>query len=239
MTKESFNFKNNFKLIAAFSSLIIVFSCDKYDLVRINPLDPKSQNFEPSAYEAKYSNSAPIIDGQILTSEWSNSNLYNITLARQDGYDTKQATLYLQTDNNWLYVGVMTTNVAGWDVYLQLRFDGNNDQILSGSSTEPRTDIDIEYRSPGGWEGYIRYDYLVSINGYQVTPPTGTQSASYGTTNVSYEYKIKLSDLNTSVGKIIGFYVFNLVEANPEHGYEFPVRLSATDPSKWEHIRIQ
>ena len=226
-------------MLAFLLTIFTLFSCDKYDLVRTNPLDPKSSNFKPSTYEAKYSSSTPIIDGQILTSEWSNSNLYNITLARQDGYDTKEATLFLQTDNTWLYVGIMTTNNAGWDVYLQLRFDGNNDQILSGSSTEPRTDIDIEYPSPGGWEGYIRYDYLVSSTGYQVTPPTGTQSASYGSTNVSYEYKIKLSDLNTSVGNTIGFYMFNLVEPDPEHGYEFPVRLSATDPSKWEHIRIQ
>jgi hypothetical protein len=130
--------------------LMIFFSCNKYDLVRTNPLDPKSPYFEPTTYEAKYKSSSPVIDGQVIASEWSGSNLYKITLARRDGYDTRQATLYLLTDNIWLYVGIITTNNAGWDVYLQLRFDGNNDHILSGSSTEPRTDIDVEYPGPGG-----------------------------------------------------------------------------------------
>ena len=230
---------NNYKLISILSLLIIIFSCNKYDLVRTNPFDPNSINFEPAAYETKYSSSTPIVDGEIIASEWPSSNQYNITLARRDGYDTRQATLYLITDNTWLYIGVRTTNNSGWDVYLQLRFDGNNDHLLSGSSNEPRTDIDIEYPSPGGWTGYIRYDYLVSTVGYQVTPPTGTQSSSYGSTNVNYEFKIKLSELNMKMSKVIGFYIFNLTEANPEHGYEFPVRLSSTDASKWEHIRIQ
>jgi hypothetical protein len=227
------------KILSVLFILCTFFSCDKYDLVRTNSLDPKSKKYELAAYEAKYSGSTPDINGQILTSEWSNSNMYDITLARRDGVDTKQATLYLLTDNTWLYVGVRTTNTSGWDVYLQLRFDGNNDHIINGRSTEPRTDIDIQYPSLGGWSGYIRYDYLESATTpYSVTAPTGTQSASYGSTNVNYEFKIKLSDLNTSSGKIIGFYIFNLVGPNPDYGYEFPVRLSSTDPSKWEHIRI-
>jgi hypothetical protein len=194
---------------------------------------------ELSTYEAKNFNSVPTIDGQINDSEWSNGNVYNISLTRKDGFDTKPGTLYLQHDGTWLYVGVKTNVDDGWDVYLQLRFDGNNDNILNGRSTEPHTDIDIECPSPGGWPGYVRYDYLVTTNGYPITPPVGTIQKSYSSTNVNYEYKIKLSDLNTSSGQIIGFYIYNLVDAYPDHGYEFPIRLTATDPSKWEHLLLK
>lgn len=190
-------------------------------------------------YEAKYSTSVPVVDGQMSSSEWSNGNQYNITLARRDGSNVKSAILCLQHDKTWLYVGVKTYVNAGWDVYLALRFDGNNDNILNGRSTAPHIDINIEVPSPGGWSGYVRYDYLIGSNGYPVSRPTGTQSASYGNMNVMYEYKIRLADLYTSAGKTIGFYMFNLVDANPDHGYEFPVRLAATNPSKWEHINLQ
>lgn len=46
-TKRSSIFVKNFKLLALLSLLIFVFSCQKYDLERINPLDPKSKIFTP------------------------------------------------------------------------------------------------------------------------------------------------------------------------------------------------
>lgn len=190
-------------------------------------------------FEAAYSFSTPVIDGQINASEWSGANVYPIVFTRYDSVDTRPGTLYLQHDSTWLYIGVKTNTSAGWDVYLSIFIDGNFDHLLSGNSTEPHTDINIEYPSPGGWSGYIRYDYLVSTNVYPTTQPAGTASASYGSSTVSYEYKIKLSDLNTSTGQIIGFHMFNLNDAIVAHGYEYPMISAMLNPSKWGQIKIK
>jgi hypothetical protein len=200
-------------------------------------------------YEAKNSLSVPTIDGQINQTEWSNANSYSITFTRPDGMELKSGKLLLQHDGTWLYVGVNTEIKSGWDVYLCLKFDGNHDHILSGNSSLPHVDINVEYPSPGGWTGYIRYDYLVGSNANPITAPTGTLRKSYGSTSVSYEYKIKLSDLSTSSGKTIGFYMFNynypmtgighVYEYDlANHGYEFPIKLVMNDPSKWVDIKL-
>jgi hypothetical protein len=111
--------------------------------------------------------------------------------------------------------------------------------LLNGNGVEPHTDINIETPSPDGWSGYIRYDYLVLTNIYPTGVPLGTTSASFGSTNVNYEFKVKLSDLNISSSKTIGFYMFNLVDPIPDHGYEFPINSASNDPTKWEYIIIQ
>ena len=38
----------NYRITATFFFLCILFSCDKYDLIRNNPLDPKSNNAVPT-----------------------------------------------------------------------------------------------------------------------------------------------------------------------------------------------
>ena len=197
-------------------------------------------NFTTSTpYEALYSLSTLTIDGQINASEWSSANEYNIIFTRHDGGNTIGGTLYLQHDGIWLYVGVKTNIDAGWDVYLSLRFDGNNDHVLSGNSSEPHTDINIQQQAPEAWSDHGRYDYLVGLNIYVATAPTDTQRASYSSTNVNYEFKIKLSDLNTSAGQIIGFYIFNYNHGSVEQSYEFPINSMQTIPSEWEHIKLK
>ena len=135
-------------------------------------------------------------------------------------------------------------------MYLSLKLDGNHDHILSGQSTEPHTDINVEYPCPGGWSGYIRYDYLISEGVYPVTAPTGTLRTSYGSSAVSYEFRIKLSDLNIGNDKTIGFYMFNYNYPMSDiglvyeyslvnHGYEFPENLVMNDPLKWAQITLK
>lgn len=189
-------------------------------------------------YLASYSSNAPSIDGQVNTSEWSNANNYNVTFTRNDGGDTKSATLYLQHDNTWLYVGVKTTINSGWDVYLQLRFDGNNDHSLSGSTSQPHTDVQVERASPGGWSGYTGYYSINGTNTTSVTAPSGTEWESYSNSNVNYEYKIKLSDLNSGSGQTIGFFMLNGTDGTTQNGYEFPTNGVRDTPSDWSHIVV-
>jgi len=193
-----------------------------------------------STYIAKYSSSGITVDGQISESEWSGANKYDIIYVRYDGFNTKQGQFYLQHDNTWLYVGAKTYIDNGWNVYLSLKLDGNNDDILNGSSTEPHTDINMQQAAPGGWSGHSRYDYLGFNTTNPTTAPTGTQKASNGATNVSYEFKIKLSDLSINSAKEIGFYMFNYNHGVVEESYVFPSsQADSQTPSGWAHIKLE
>ncbi len=191
-----------------------------------------------SQYIASYSSSAPTIDGIVNTSEWDDATFYNVTFTRNDGGDTKSATLFLQHDDTWLYAGVKTTINSGWDVYLQLRFDGNNDHLLSGNTSQPHTDVQIEHASPVGWNGYTGYYSIDGTNASLVTPPSGTEWESSNNSNVNYEYKVKLSDLATGSGKTIGFYMLNGTDGTSQHNYEFPINGTRENPSEWSHVYI-
>ena len=189
-------------------------------------------------YIATYSTNSPTIDGQITAGEWQYANTYSIVFYRTDGNGSHTATLYLQNDSTWLYVGVESGWSSGWDVYMQLRFDGNNDDTLTGNSSEPHMDIQNEYPSPGGWGGYDGYYYIVGLNTYSTTPPIGTQEGSYSNTNVNYEFKIKITDLNLGSDNIFGFYMLHGTDGTPPHNYEFPVNNTRDDPSGWHHVLI-
>ena len=128
---------------------------------------------------------------------------------------------------------------SGWDVYVQLRFDGNHDDTLAGSSLEPHTDIQNEYPSPGGWGGYNNYHYLVGTNGYSIAPPPGTQKGSSGSNDVQYEFKIKISDLNPGNCRIIGFYIKHGTDGTPPHDYEFPAVNTRQNPTVWSHLVLE
>lgn len=60
-------------------------------------------------HTAVYSSSTITINGQIEDLEWKNAKVYNIIFIRNDGYDTKEGTLYLQND------GAVGQNPAKWE----------------------------------------------------------------------------------------------------------------------------
>ena len=190
-------------------------------------------------HEAAFSSTNPSIDGQIDNSEWQNANTYDIMFIRTDGYDTHYGKLYLQHNDIWLYVGIESEWISGWDVYMQLRFDGNNDNLLAGNSSTPHTDIQVEYPSPDGWSGYNNYQYIAGNNAYPTTEPTGTQRASYGSTSVTYEYCIKISDLNVGLGRIFGFYILHGTDGTSGHSYEYPLNNIRNTPSQWTEVLLE
>jgi hypothetical protein len=191
-------------------------------------------------HEAAFSSTNPSIDGQIDNSEWQNANTYDIMFIRTDGYDTHYGKLYLQHNDIWLYVGIESEWISGWDVYMQLRFDGNNDNLLAGNSSTPHTDIQVEYPSPDGWSGYNNYQYIAGNNAYPTTEPTGTQRESDGSSNVTYEFSIFISDLNIiNPNRTFGFYMLHGTDGTSEHNFEFPKNNIRNDATKWQHITFQ
>jgi hypothetical protein len=190
-------------------------------------------------FQAKYSASSPTINGQIIPSEWQNANSYDITFIRVDGILSHTGKFYLQHDNTWLYIGIESGWNSGWDVYMQLRFDGNNDTILAGSNLEPHTDIQNEYPSPGAWGGYNNYQYIVGTNAYATTPPTGTLKGSYGSSNVNYEFSMKISDLNVNPDSVFRFFMYHGSDGTTPHDYGFPAGNIRHYPSQWPTVHLE
>ena len=140
MTKEYFNFVNNFKLIATLSLLIILFSCDKYDLIRTNPLDYKSKNYNPlpevtttpatdiSINSASMGGNVISHGGATVTARgvcWNTSQNPNISDNKtSDGTGTGSFTSLITglTVNTTYYVRAYATNSAGTAYGIQVSF---------------------------------------------------------------------------------------------------------------------
>jgi len=190
-------------------------------------------------YTARYSSSVPNIDGVVNSSEWTNANVYGITFYRGNDSNPVNATLYLQHDNTYFYIGLQTELSALWDNYLSLRIDGDNSNTINGRSSSPHTDINVQWVSPGGWSGHNRYDYVTVSGNNPTTPPTGTLRLSSGSSNVHFEYRLLISDFWLNEEGIIGFILFNYQGGDPDTGYYFPENTKWDKPSDWEKILLE
>jgi|GEM_PF-6505046 len=189
-------------------------------------------------FSAAYSpGSSPVIDGVINPGEW-NANTYEITFYRTDGGYSHTGYLYLQHDLTWFYIGLNSHWNSGWDVYVQLRFDGNNDHNLNGNDYIPHTDFQIECPSYNGWSGYRTFNYLVGTNSYPSTEPSGTERESAGTDEGTYEFKIKIEDLNVNSSEVFGFYMLHGTDGTSPNNYEFPLNNVRNNPSQWTNVLL-
>jgi YVTN family beta-propeller protein len=199
----------------------------------------------PPKFKAPYVSSAPSIDGVIDPAEWTNAKRYDFTFVKYDCTASHKGTLWFQHDGQYLYIGLDTNWASGWDVYACFRMEGDHNHLLAGSSSEPHKNITFNYPSPGGWSGYNVYRYLSGTDEYDTTPPEGTAKASSGEADVTYEFKIKISDLGSAPGKSFGFWFYFGTDGTAEGGYHFPDRRSIElspgnygNPAKYPHIEL-
>jgi MYXO-CTERM domain-containing protein len=156
-----------------------------------------------------YTTVAPTIDGTISgDTGWGAATPQTVSFLTYTGVEHNE-TIYAEHDNSYLYLGIQSGLSNGWDAYSSVFIDGNNDGIADGSLTSPHIDIRVGQPSPGGWWGYGGYTVFgefpnVYPAGGNVTPPAGTQTASAGSSDVSYEYRISLADLGLQTGDTAG-----------------------------------
>ena len=123
---------NNYKRIAALFLLCILFSCDKYNLDRTNPHDPKNKNYTPSVPELT-TTAATVISGNsaavtgYVTSDggasvtargvcWStssNSTIANSKTTDGGGTGTFTSSITGLSTNTTYYVRAYATNSVG------------------------------------------------------------------------------------------------------------------------------
>ena len=149
------------------------------------------------------------IDGQVNMSEWTGAWSLTESFIHDGGGEPIDSCVRLMHDGSFLYVAIETPLSAGWDSKARVRIDGDNSGTLKGNLTAPYHDIQSEKGAPGSWSGYSNYQSFVkATQAKRVTPGAGYAQASYGRTNVSYEFKIPLSDLGCTTGSTFRMLVY-------------------------------
>ena len=186
-------------------------------------------------FVANYNGSSPTIDGVLSAGEWGSS--YTVTMDRRDGGGQHDIDLYFQQDGTYLFVGVDSQWGSGWDVVWDICIDGDYSRTLNGNLSQPYTDIQVCQQSPGGYSGYRAYRTLTDTGEVRVGFGSGADCASSGSTNVSYEFRVPLADLDfiPPEATSVGFTITHGYDGISEHLYEF---VSRTTPENWATLQI-
>ena len=211
---------------------------DKSGVVDFNDLFVMAEQWltVPATFVAPYNSSSPTIDGVLSGGEWGNS--YTVTMDRVDGGGQHDINLYFQNDGTYLFIGVNSQWGSGWDVVWDWYIDGDYSRTINGKLSQPYTDINICQQSPGGWSGYRAYRTLTDTGGVRVGYDSGADSASSGSTNVSYEFRIPLADLDVIIGDSIGLIITHGYDGIAEHLYQLSLAGSLTTPENWATLKL-
>jgi len=193
---------------------------------------------QAASFVASYNSSSPTIDGVLSDGEWGSS--YAATMDRVDGGGQHNIGMYFQNDGTSLFVGVNSQWGSGWDVVWDIGIDGDYSRTINGNLSQPYTDIDICQQSPSGYPGYKAYYTLLDgsrTEDVSVGFGSGASCASNGSTNVFYEFRIPLADLNVTFGDSVGIIVSHGYDGISEHLYSLS-SAGRTTPENWATLQI-
>ncbi len=190
-------------------------------------------------FNAGYYSTSPVIDGSQGAGEWSSA--YSVTFDRRDGGgDQHGCNLYLQHDATYLFVGVDSQWGSGWDVVWDVRIDGDHNGELNGSLSSPYLDVCNCRPSPTGYPGYTAYYVLESdLVETSVGFGSGAASASSGSENVFYEFRIPLADLDATPGDSVGVHIDFGYDGVTEHRYLLSGAGESLTPEDWATLNLQ
>ncbi len=176
-------------------------------IVTIVTLVISVSSFAGSVFTAPRITTAPNINGLVDSSEWSAASSYNLDLMNSAG-DIEPTTWYFMNDGSYLYISVKTSTNAHWDTIAGFGIDGNNDNYASGNPAGPHQDFTVGQACSIGWPGHTSYVVYNDDGATHVSPPSDLERATYGSSDISYEFKIPISTLNTSTDTIaINFWL--------------------------------
>jgi len=191
-------------------------------------------------FSASYDPLPPAIDGIRGAGEWGTP--YVATMDRADGGGQHDIGLYLQHDGASLFIGVDSQWGRGWDVVWDVFIDGDYSRTLNGSLAEPYVDVNNCRPSPTGYPGYVAYRTLLSpgVN-TRVGFGSGAASASGGSGNVFYEFRVPLADLDANVvsGDTIGMFISHGYDGNPVHLYRLSSAGSQATAETWATVQVE
>ena len=197
-----------------------------------------TNNFASGGFVASYNPLPPTIDGVLGVGEWGAA--YPATMDRADGGGQHNVGLHFQHDGTSLYVGVDSQWGSGWDVVWDVLIDGDHSKTINGNLAPPYVDINICRPSPTGYPGYVAYYTLrPPSEGTSVGFGSGAASASGGSGNVFYEFRVPLADLDVNVvsGDTAGIFVSHGYDGITPHLYNLSGS-TRTTPENWATLRL-
>jgi hypothetical protein len=193
---------------------------------------------------APYSQTTPTINGVIDPTEWQNARSYDLTFIHNPDLTTQSMPVWLLNDSIYLYVAAKAPFPSDPYFWYGLFFDGDHSHTLKGSFSEPH--ITVDYNKAGTTTpAYPFYDeYRIIQAGcatYSVTPPSGAQHgfSVSGTNELSFEFKVPLSDLTVQPGGTAGFAIVLGVNSTSGNNWSYPSLTLCSDLSQWAHLVIE
>ncbi|MBD3192697.1 MAG: hypothetical protein GF308_18810 [Candidatus Heimdallarchaeota archaeon] len=213
--------------ISIFFSLIFMTKLPSMD----NSVHGHSTRASPIELFSLWNDSSPLINGEISftqsenSNEWSSAAIYPMF----DADFSPTAKLFLQNDNDNLFIGMDMTNQQtenppskrGCGIYLDRNHDGrlNSDDraiLLFEDSSDSHL---IYYQYSNGWQTLEQGDPGDTLPTSQIKADDYFGSSAFETTaHYQYEIKIPLSELNSQSGRILGisFEAFENYNSNDE-----------------------
>jgi len=202
----------------------------------------------PSDLTAPRITTPPNINGIVDSSEWSSASSYNLNLINSAG-DLEPSTWYFMNDGNYIYIGVKTETTEHWDTMAGIGIDGNNDNYASGNPDSPHQDFTLGKACSIGWSGHTHFAIWVDdgqggCTGTHVSPPSDLERATYGSSDISYEFKIPISPLNTTTYTIaINFWLLQGGLDLSLYQFFYPDKSDVTNPwsnvTEWPRLNIE
>jgi len=192
------------------------------------------------SFVASYNPLPPSIDGVLGVGEWDTADA--MTMDRADGGGQHDSGLYLQHDGTSLFIGIDSQWGTGWDVVWDVFIDGDHSKTLNGNLAEPYIDVNNCRPSPTGYSGYVAYRTLLSpgVN-TRVGFGSGAASASGGSGNVFYEFRVPLADLdvNPVYQDTIGMFISHGYDGITEHLYNLASAGTQATPETWATVQLE
>jgi len=197
----------------------------------------------PPMIDTAWCNPAPTIDGVIEQGEWPVLAGKIIEFVREDG--TKQlVTIYLGSDDSFVYVGFDSPIPSGHDSRASLILNGLSNGTYQGRNVTPIITAYYTKGSPECWEGYDELKYIweeeASVRELKLEPiPSGFLSfSSEQGLNVHYEFRFPLEELSAESGSIIGIALMLFPTGMGVHNLFYPIAHPWNNALKLANLRI-
>ncbi|TFH08688.1 MAG: hypothetical protein E4H14_05945 [Candidatus Thorarchaeota archaeon] len=182
----------------------------------------------PPVLDTAWCSSPPTIDGVIELGEWPITAGKSIEFVREDG--TRQsATIYLGSDDSFVYVGFDSPVPSGHDSRASLILNGLSNGTYQGNNVTPIITAYYTKGSPLCWEGYDELKYMWeeegSVHELKLEPiPSGFLSfSSEQGLKVHYEFRFPLEELGAELGSTIGLALMLFPTGMGVHNLFYPI----------------
>lgn len=172
-------------------------------------------------------------------STWSRIPSIPLYLWNEEG-DIAIENLRLAHDNRYLYFQVMHAYEPGQDSFMNLRLATTPAAVLTGSPTRPYGALLVSQGSPGSYPGYNACAALSGTVSLDLRDPPDVVSASWGTQQTGYDFRIPLADVGVRSARGASLFLLP-VNGTDGHGYGelMPPWTSELDPSTWLDLKLQ